>query len=393
MLVINMLLMVISGCSSLEQRFAEARAAVVDMYPSRKRPGETYAGFIAMLLRHSDRLLSIVTACLRKNVQQCAASHWTVGGRLAFGVDGSKIDAKRTRANEQTLKIGGKHKSGPQQLLVVLLHVGTGLLWSFKRACATASERGLLLELLPSLPEACLLIADAGFTGHDVICAILAGKRDLLVRAGANVTLLRKLGLKVKARSGWVYLWPVRCQDKEPLILRQILLTDSRNRQMCLLTNLSENELTQQQACELYKRRWDVELFYRGLKQTLGRRKMHSGSPENAQVELDWTVCGYWMLGLMLWENRREEVPVMSGIAFALKLLRGLMAGRGDGRCTWQRCWWKLRADCYTRRSRKAARAWPHKKKDRPCGVPKVRMATPAEVQRAKLVAAKKQAA
>jgi len=397
MLVINIVLMVFSSCPSLEQRFAEARFSLVNMYPSRLRPGKTYAGFIRMLLRHSAALLSLVTDCLRKHVERTAGSHWKVGGRLAFGVDGTKIDSKRTSANEQMLKIGGKNKSGPQQLLVVLMHVGTGLIWSFKRACATASERGLLLDQLELLPQACLLLADAGFTGYDLISRILAGKRDLLLRAGANVTLLTDLlaesGCKVRFKEGLVYLWPCRWQNQEPLILRQIVLVDGRNRRMCLLTNLSEQELTMQEACELYEKRWGVELLYRGLKQTLGRRKMHSSSPEHAQVELDWTISGYWMLGLMLWENRCQDVPVTSGMAFAVKLVRRCMAGRGDGRGTWSCSWSKLRVDESRRQSSKKARAWPHKKKDRPCGVPKLRMATAAEVQQAKTVMMKKQAA
>lgn len=397
MLVINILLMVFSSCPSLEQRFAEARDALVGMYPSRQRPGKTYAGFMSMLLRHSPGLLSLVTACLRKHVKQTAGSNWQVGGRLAFGVDGTKIDARRTSANEQTLKIGGRNKSGPQQLLVVLMHVGTGLLWSFKRACATASERGLLREMLSLLPKGSLLLADAGFTGYDLISEILKGQCDVLIRAGANVTLLKDLledsACQVRFKKGLVYLWPSRSQNQAPLLLRQIVLTDGRNRRMCLLTNLSEQDLTVEQASALYEKRWGVELFYRGLKQTLDRRKMHSSSPAQAQVELDWTVSGYWMLGLMLWENRCEKVPVSRGMAFALKLVRRCMAGRGDGRSHWSMSWSKLKLDCYPRRGPKKARDWPHKKKDRPCGMPKLRIATPSEVQQAKTVMIKKQAA
>jgi len=178
-----------------------------------------------------------------------------------------------------------------------------------------------------------------------------------------------------------------------PLVLRQIVLTDGRNRRMCLLTNLTASELSVEEARALYQKRWGIELFYRGLKQTLGRRKMHSSSPLNAQVELDWTVTGYWMLGLLLWENQKPAMPTSRGIAFALKQVRGAMNGRGDRRETWRTFWGKLRPDLYTRRGPKQAQDWPHKKKDRPCGVPKMRMATRMEVKRAKTLMCQKRAA
>src|SRR5208337_3294471 len=103
-------------------------------------------------------------------------------------------------------------------------------------------------------------------------------------------------------------LWPelAQCQGGAPLVLRRIVVVDGRNRRMCLLTSVSGAEMGVAEAVELYRRRWGIEVLYRGLKQTLGRRKMLSDAPENAQVELDWTMAGYWMLCLLLWEQRGE---------------------------------------------------------------------------------------
>jgi hypothetical protein len=396
LLVTAVLLMVFSGLATLSDRFAEARAALVKMYPSRKRPGVCYAGMIKKLLKYSPRLLDRVVGTLRQGVMETAGARWKVGRFLAFGVDGSKSDAPRTLANQQTLKIGGKRKSGPQQLLVVLMHVGTGLLWSWRRGVATASERSLLLAQLATLPAGALLLMDAGFTGYDLLACLAAAGHPVLVRAGANVTLLKNLRWAVRERGDLVYLWPTKAQGKggAPLLLRRIVVVDGRNRQMCLLTSvLDPRAMSVAEAVALYRQRWGVEVLYRGLKQTLGRRKMLSDNPAHAGVELDWTLTGYWLLGLLLWEGREEKAAATCGVAGALRLIREALSGRGDKRTTFAAAWGRLTVDRYRRRRPKAAREWPHKKKEPPCGVPKLRTATALEVRRAKQLARSRRAA
>jgi hypothetical protein len=394
-LVTTMLLLVFSSLGSLQDRFAEARAAVVQMYPSRRRPGQTYTGFMGQLRAHSTRLLAVVTAALRQRLRDRAGTSWKIGRHLAFGVDGTKSDAPRTQANQDGLKIGGKKKSGPQQLLVTLLHLGTGLPWSWRRGEAIASERALLLEQLAGLPPGALLVADAGFIGYDWGRRVLAAGYGLLVRAGNNVRLIQGCGTVVRQKGGLVYLWPEAVQKEggEPLVLRRIVLVDGRNRQMCLLTSLTAAELTVAEARELYRRRWGIEVFFRGLKQTLARRKMLSDAPVQAGVELDWTMAGYGLLGLMLWEHRPKKVAVTQGLAWALRLVRAAVAGRGDRRGSFATGWRHLSGDRYQRTGSKTAYNWPHKKKEPPCGMPKLRMATAAEIRSAHALARRKQAA
>jgi hypothetical protein len=396
LLVIVMLVMVWSGLPTLADRFAEARRSVVDMYPTRKRPGRSFAGFMKILVRHSERLLRVITGELRRSLPERLGEQWRTAGWLVFTVDGTKIDCPRTRANQKHLPAGGKDKSGPQMLLVCLIHLGTGLLWSWRRDTARGSERGLLRQLLVDLPAKCLLVADAGFVGYEILRAIIQQGHAILMRVGANVHLLKELGYQVRQRGDLVYLWPQQMQERgqAPLVLRMITVTDGRNRRMCLLTSvLSEQELSRELAIELYRRRWGVELFYRSLKQILGRRKMLSDSPKHAQVELDWTVLGHWLLSLLLWQQQGAKMPPHQGLAQSLRIVRQAMrpgARRGRSLARQLR---DIRPDQYVRRRSKAARNWPHKKNDPPCGLPQLRMASKQEVRRAKMLMAKKAAA
>ena len=103
-----LLLAYVGGATRLD-RFTGARAAVVAMYRSRKRPGRSFAGFMAALVRRSPRLVALVGEALRGNMRAHLAPLWRVGRFAAFGFDGTKIDCPRSQANENHFKIGGHH--------------------------------------------------------------------------------------------------------------------------------------------------------------------------------------------------------------------------------------------------------------------------------------------
>lgn len=381
--------------ATLADRFDAARAAVVAMYPGRRRPGRTYAGFIAALARSSASLLAVVADALRRAARRSAeaADSWTVEGRCVFGVDGTKVDCPMTRANEDAFGLASRTNSWPQQLLTVLFHVGSGLPWAFARGGAKDSERSHLLGMLGLLPAGALLLADAGFTGYDLLRAVMDGGRSFVIRVGANVRLLTKLGYAVREYEGIVYLWPAGQQKKAcpPLVLRLVTVNDGRRRVHLLTDVLDAGELSDAAVAALYRRRWGVELLFRSLKQTLGRRKLLSDGPAHARVELDWSVVGLWALDLV--HARSAGAAARRSTASALRAVRAAMAGRRGGRGRLRQTLAAAVCDGYARRGPKKARHWPHKKRDRPPGDPLARTATPEEVQLAQEIKQRKAAA
>jgi hypothetical protein len=382
------LMMVWSANDLLTDRFSQARRSLTEMFAGRKRPGKTYQGFIAALVKFSQPLLTRVSAHLRGEAREMAGPRcWEHLGFVPIGADGSKVECPMTAANEEAFGCAGKKKSTPQQFVTTLLHLPTGVVWEFTTGPACSSERAHLLRMLPTLPKNALLIADAGFTGYELLTAIQAGGHCFLIRVGANVRLLLKLGYAVEERDGTVYLWPDEMQKKNrpPLVLRLITLCDGRNRRWHLLTNvLDESRLSPAAAREFYTMRWGVELHYRALKQTLARRKLASDAPQNARAELSWAMIGLWLLCLMAAraiDRRGQEVRRLS-VAGALRLIRAAMraptARRGLGR--------QLAGalkDTYIRTASKRARHWPHKKKPELIGDPTARIADELEVQKA----------
>ena len=398
-LVWMMALMSWSVCRTLGDRFEDARDCLVKMFPYQRRPGGTYQGLVRALGRNSARLLEGVRVGLRGALQTMAGRGWRREGWVAFAVDGSRVECPRTKANEAALGCGGRPKTGPQFWLTTLWHMGLGLPWAWKIGPSTDAERTHLREMLGGLPADALLVADAGFVGYELLRDLLAGGRNFLIRVGSNVSLLSELGYAQIEGDRTVYLWPQKFQKQNapPLALRLIRLPRD-GKTIYLVTNLREESLRREQASVLYEMRWGVEVFYRSMKQTLAHRQMRSGAPAQARMELEWTMVGLQLLGLLSVEPilARGKDPLSWSVALSVRAVRRAMRDRPPTRARrvgLQSALGDAVQDEYDRQGPKAARDWPHKKNDPPAGPPKIRKANLVEVQRAKRIRETKQAA
>ena len=61
---------------------------------------------------------------------------------------------------------------------------------------------------------------------------------------------------------------------------------------------MSQEALSDAQMAVVYGKRWGIEVYYRHCKQTFERRKLRSQNPDNAMVELHWSLLGMWAMGL-----------------------------------------------------------------------------------------------
>jgi hypothetical protein len=398
MLALGAILMAWDSTPGLTARFDSVRATLRELFP--KKPlGDSYQGFIKALMKHSPALVNILTTHLRQQLPDLAPTHWLCQGWCAFAVDGSRVECPRTAANQKALRCAGRKKTGPQVFLTTILHMGTGLPWAFQTGPGTDSERHHLRDLLGLLPPQALLVADAGFVGYDLLASILQGGSQFLIRVGSNVTLLRELGFAQVQADNTVYLWPDQHRKKDllPLVLRLVELHDGRKKVFLLTSVLDDTALSDPRAGALYRMRWGVEVFYRSLKQTLGRRTMHSQAPRQAQCELSWALMGLWGLSLM----SLTAILAAGGEPLALSVAKALhqvrLAIRHGSRSPKARILLgTLRVavkDGYVRRTSKKARDWPHKKKDRPPGLPRIQIATAEQLSQAKALYVKIHAA
>jgi hypothetical protein len=394
MLVIAAILLSWSKVDTLTDAFSQSREAVVAMYRSRKRPGKTSRGLFDALRTRGARLAGLLKAHLQGETIRRAGSRWHSKRWVGLAVDGSRVDCPRTRANEAGFGRGGRKKTRPQQWVTTLYHVATGLMWDYRLGKANAAERTHLREMLPYLPTGTLLLMDAGFTGYDLLQSILTCRHDFIVRVGANVSLLRELECDGDVGKSTVWLWPAgKRRRHSPLRLRKVEF-QHKGRRVCLLTSvMSKAALSNCEVKAWYRLRWGIEVQFRSLKQTLGHRKMLGHCPSMARAELEWALLGLWLLEVMLVHNQHRR-PGRYSMAGGLRVVRDAM--RETGRVPAGGVARQLRhaqQDTYERHGSKKARNWPHKKKDPPCGTPKLRTATAQEQQQAKAFRERKAAA
>jgi hypothetical protein len=369
----------------------------------------TYQGLLKALVGWTASWLPVLWEHLHRLMEKQGVEHWRVGLWLALAVDGSRVSVPRTEENEKTFcaphfgkgktaryrrKKKGKGQRArrkakkpqpvlPQIWVTLLWHMGLQMPWSWKTGPSYAAERDHFRQMLQEqkFPKNTLFCGDAGFTGYELWKALSDAGHAFLIRVGANVTLLRKLGY-VRERAGTVYCWPNAAarRGQAPLVLRLLHLQVGKCT-MHLLTNvLDETALTDAEAVRLYRLRWGVELQFRTVKQTFGRRKLRSRTPARAYVELDWSLVGLWLIQLFAVKEQLEigAIPEHCSVALAIQVIRETF-----------RRWWerpdqafqiKLQSatkETYTRHSSKKARYCPNYKDKPSTGKPVVRNATP----------------
>jgi Transposase DDE domain len=178
-----------------------------------------------------------------------------------------------------------------------------------------------------------------------------------------------------------VYFWPdyAARQHQPPLVLRLIRLQVGRC-EMWLVTNvLAEKHLSDREAVRLYQLRWGVELQFRSVKQTFGRRKLRSRTPERALVELDWSLLGLWLIQLFAVKEQIAigEVPEHCSVSLALQIIRATVQRWSE--CPDEGLTEQLRGatkDAYKRTTSKRPRYRPQYKDKPRAGRPVVRRAT-----------------
>ncbi len=392
--------------STLVERFQSVRKIIEFLYPQQQQLAQTYQAFIKRLRRWTPQLSSLIQIALRQRMQQGLSDCWKVNGWIMFGVDGSRIELPRTRSHEATYSSTrpskrrrkknrsqkhAKKANSPQMWITTMWHAGSGLPWDWRTGPADSSERAHLLEMLPALPSKALVAADAGFVGYAYARAVVDSGRELLVRVGSNVRLLRKLGC-VRESEGTVYLWPDQQAKKNqpPLVLRLVVVQGGKHPVYLITSVRSKSRMSNAQVAQLYRLRWGVEVYYRHLKQTFGRRKLRSMAADNAQIEIEWSLVGLWAMALYarVQANQNGIPPERVSIAQVLRAFRRMLR---DYRHPSQRGQYlsdRLRnavIDSYHRQN-KTSRDFPRKKQESPPGTPQFINASKNQVKHAKLL-------
>jgi IS4 transposase len=380
----------------------------------------SYEALTNALIRYTPQLLPKVWSRIHTLSQEQAGKLWRVGIWFVLGVDGSRVSVPRTAANEKKFCQSNKKKKtnakktnakkkkrapkrsrhagvkraterrkshydpqpvGPQMWLTLVWHIGLRLPWCWKVGPSFDSERAHLLSLLEEqdFPERTLFCGDAGFYGYDFWQGIRKKEHHhFLVRVGSNVRLLKNLG-HVQQRNDIVFCWPNKQMQKKqpPLVLRLFRFRDGRGEVYLVSSVLDEEQLSAQQASEIYRARWGIELQFRALKQTYGRSKLRSRTPEHDEIELHWSLVALTALQLLAIKNQKRlsEPAEKTSIAAVLSIVRSMIGESDQSRAACQSLPQRLAGattDTYKRHSKKKSRNYPRRKQEPSAGPPHI---------------------
>jgi Transposase DDE domain len=397
-----------SDQSQLTAKFSHASQLSIKLFG--KSALSSFQGLTLALVNKSGAIVPILWAHLHQRMEQVAGKHWRVGKWLPLACDGSYFSTPRTIKNEKafSFKNYGQGKTSksrkkwknkkkrskplgapikPQIWLTLVWHIGLKMPWCWKMAGAFVKEREHLKSILETMqfPTNTLFCADAGFTGYELWDAILRSGHHFVIRVGANVHLLSKLA-NAQTRDDLVFLWPNKQarRNQPPIMLRLIKIQDNRGTMYLVTSVLSVRDLSNFAAHRFYKMRWGIEVQFRSVKQTFGKKKLKSRTPENALVELEWSLVGLWFIQLLAAKEQIKigNLPQHSSVALALHAIHEAIRSCSDPAPSKQALKKSLSqavTDQYKRKSRKSARYKPNYKDQPSRGKPTIRKATKAQ--------------
>jgi hypothetical protein len=361
-----------------KDRFEVAREYYIAMYPHGKRPGETQEGFLAALARLPRYFFKAIQPVLRRRVAKVLERVWYVDGWIPFGVDGSRLALPRFATLERHFGTAGTGDF-PQLWVTTIVHLSTGVAWSWRFGRSDASERHQFCALVPTLPERSLLMADAGFVGYDVWETLLEHGRHFVIRLGSNVQLYADYEVRTDFEQGMVYLWPISKPHKKPLALRLVRLPAQGNckNDVWLATNVAEEELSLQTISKMFRLRWQHEVFYRAYKCTLSKTKLSSRTTRQVIREAEMAMLAVQLfLAQAAWAVGTKDATRTASCAEALRQVHRewryvLRHGRLQQRFL-KRLSHACREHRPTRTSAKNYRQWPRKRQHKAPAKPQI---------------------
>jgi hypothetical protein len=367
------------------ERFEAARGFYAVAYESRKRPGKTIAGFQKALARIPMRQFWALAQGVRDQIQRNYAGRMLIDGFVPMGCDGSRIECPRTAELEARLGKGSSETSAPTAWVTAFVHLGLGLLWSWRIGTGDADERLHLRQMLPLLPPQALVVADAAYMGYQLAAAILSHNQSFLLRLSSKNRLYVVDDTPVEEwQEGLVYYWPktAEAENLPPLLCRLIRVKakGKTKNDVWLLTNILDSEkLPAKIAAKFYRWRWKNEGLFRTYKRTLNKVKLSSRTVRLIHRELEGSLLALQILlahaDLALRPRGAAGENAISPRKVLLEIRREIKSKSESTRRTkkYRRRLEKCRAETRCQKSPKASREWPRRKTHKAPAPPKFR--------------------
>jgi IS4 transposase len=246
-------------------------------------------------------------------------------------LDGTGISLPDTPKNQRAYPQSAEQKPGcgfPSMKLVGIFSLSTGALLDYARGNKHQHELRLLSRLLDFFNPGDLVLADRGFSCYTLLALLWRKKIPALLRLhqarSGDLRRGKRLGrhdrLVVWRRpQNWERrylpqaLWKCLAPELSVRILRYTLRRPGfRTRSLTLVTTLLDPELyPAEELAMLYARRWQIELWFRDLKTSMGMEVLRCQSPKMVHKELEMFFIAYNLIRcLMLRAVRNHQADI-----------------------------------------------------------------------------------
>ena len=248
----------------------------------------------------AEPLQALFEATVRPLATDVTRGAWYRGLRLV-AMDGATLDVPDTAENNEYFGRPGSGRGEgqgafPQIRLVGVAECGTHAMFAAAIGPYGTPERTLATQALPTLRPGMLLMADRGFTSHELWQTAAATGADLLWRA-TNVFSLPVL----QELPDGSYLSHLIRKNRKPITVRVIEYTIDDGRApedehyRLVTTLLDPDQAPAAELAELYAQRWEFETALDELKthQRGAKVVLRSKSPDGVEQEVwGFPPCG-----------------------------------------------------------------------------------------------------
>lgn len=327
------------GCQEVVHRYQAFAAAKGIKAPSLSTAA--YCNARRKLQQASlENILLHTAAQLQRNP---TAKHWL--DRRVVVVDGTGLSMPDTEANQQIWPQPRNQKPGcgfPQARLCACFCLQTGALLSYRVGNRKNNELPLLRQQWQTFQPGDIFLGDKGFCSYYDVSRFQSREVDSVIPLARRHPIKHSDAIKVLGPDDLLIKWPKPQWNKqlsytreewlelpEHLTLRQIKVTVGnpgfRVREFYIVTTLTDPVRYPTEALAgLYYQRWDVELFFRDLKTTLGMDILRCKSPEMVQKEILMHLIVYNCIRHLMLEAADQEglMPRRLSVKASIQALR-----------------------------------------------------------------------
>lgn len=268
-----------------------------------------------------------------------------LNNRRVVVVDGTGVSMPDTPENQEVWPQSASQKPGcgfPSARICACFSLASGTLLSYAIGNKKSHELSLFRQQWQTFLTGDIFLGDKGFCSYFDITSLASRGIDSVVTLARRAPVRAAKSRKKLGADDLLISWqrPVYtanlAQPKETwqrlpeeLLLRQIKVTvpypGFRTRQFHLVTTLLDPiQYPAADLADLYFQRWDVELYFRDLKTTMGMEVLRCQTPEMIRKEIVMHFIAYNCIRHLMFEAAREVCLPVRSVSFkgSLQALR-----------------------------------------------------------------------